>query len=145
MSRMMSPKIWYLVGIGAAALAIDGLRRWVKQQRLAAESVPVSLRSPDGYLHLNRSTLATDASISSVTTELSIAEPKPSPPAGKGGKDDLTGIKGIGPTYAKRLAAAGIVTFADLAASSPDRLREITRATPMADPGEWIAQADSRL
>ncbi|MCA9868519.1 MAG: hypothetical protein KC410_18675 [Anaerolineales bacterium] len=55
--------------------------------------------------------------------------------------DDLTEIKGIGPTFAKRLTAAGITTYAAVAASTPDYLREVTQAPPMAEPDEWIAQA----
>jgi large subunit ribosomal protein L21 len=54
----------------------------------------------------------------------------------------LTEIKGIGPVFAKRLAEAGITTFAALAEASPEHLREVTKAT--ADPDEWIAQACRR-
>jgi predicted flap endonuclease-1-like 5' DNA nuclease len=39
------------------------------------------------------------------------------PPAAKSGPDDLTKVKGIGPVYAKRLAAAGFETFAGLASA----------------------------
>lgn len=65
------------------------------------------------------------------------------PPLQQSGKpDDLTTIKGIGPTYAKRLREAGITTFAALATQSPDYLAEVTRATgSAADPVEWIAEA----
>ncbi len=58
-------------------------------------------------------------------------------------KDDLTQINGIGPTYAKRLHAAGITTFAQLAAQDADRLREITKIKEWqaADPADWITTA----
>lgn len=56
--------------------------------------------------------------------------------------DDLTRIKGIGPAFALRLQEAGIGTFAAVAATSPQRLREITGAAPwQADPQAWIMQA----
>lgn len=65
------------------------------------------------------------------------------PPLAQSGKpDDLTTIKGIGPTYAKRLREAGITSFAALATQSPEHLAEVTRATgSAADPVEWIAEA----
>lgn len=55
--------------------------------------------------------------------------------------DDLTQIKGIGPTYAKRLKDAGLVTYSDIASSSEDQLRQVTKAATMTDVNEWIAQA----
>lgn len=57
------------------------------------------------------------------------------------GVDDLTQIKGIGPTYARRLLDAGIVTYSDIASSSEDQLRQVTKAATMTDVNEWIAQA----
>jgi predicted flap endonuclease-1-like 5' DNA nuclease len=57
--------------------------------------------------------------------------------------DDLTQIKGIGPTYAKRLQAAGIDTYAALASTAPDQLRSISQATGQAANTEfWIEQAE---
>jgi predicted flap endonuclease-1-like 5' DNA nuclease len=56
--------------------------------------------------------------------------------------DDLTAINGIGPTFAKRLKEAGILTYNDLAALTSDQLREITKAADwQANPEEWILQA----
>lgn len=57
--------------------------------------------------------------------------------------DDLTRIKGIGPTYAARLQAAGISTFQQLSKTSPDRLREITKIRDWQQPGvaEWLVEA----
>ncbi len=57
--------------------------------------------------------------------------------------DDLTQIDGIGPTFARRLAEAGVTTFAQLAALSPEEAREITHVTVQSDPADWIAEAQS--
>lgn len=61
------------------------------------------------------------------------------------GKDQLLIINGIGPTYARRLKDAGIVTVADLARQTPERLREILRlkTSSLADPTAWIAEAQA--
>lgn len=69
------------------------------------------------------------------------ATPKATPPP----KDRLEDIRGIGPVYASRLQAAGIRTFADLAARTPDDLIQILgpRRVPV-DLEEWIAEARSR-
>jgi predicted flap endonuclease-1-like 5' DNA nuclease len=54
----------------------------------------------------------------------------------------LQSIRGIGPVYARRLHAAGIHTFTDLLAASPEQLRQITGAAPwQGEPEIWIAQA----
>jgi small subunit ribosomal protein S2 len=58
--------------------------------------------------------------------------------------DDLEMIEGIGPKIAGVLKAAGIVTFADLAAADTSRLAEILEQEPnlrLADPGTWPEQA----
>lgn len=59
--------------------------------------------------------------------------------------DDLEAINGIGATYARRLRAAGIQTFADLASRTPEELLEAAKAQPwQADPADWIAQAEDK-
>jgi predicted flap endonuclease-1-like 5' DNA nuclease len=57
--------------------------------------------------------------------------------------DDLTRLEGIGPTYARRLRAAGITTFAQLAAADEATLSEIIGAPAWRQPnfGDWITQA----
>jgi predicted flap endonuclease-1-like 5' DNA nuclease len=58
--------------------------------------------------------------------------------------DNLELIEGIGPKIAAALTAAGIVTFADLAAADTSRLAEILQQEPnlrSADPGTWSEQA----
>ena len=63
------------------------------------------------------------------------------PPRG----DLLEDIVGIGEVFAGRLRAAGIGSFAELAASSPERIRQIVghRAPLSGEPiSSWIKQAD---
>lgn len=56
--------------------------------------------------------------------------------------DDLTIIKGIGPTFASRLEDAGVDSYRKLADLSPDELKEITHVADwQGDPREWINQA----
>jgi large subunit ribosomal protein L21 len=63
-------------------------------------------------------------------------------PAPRLAEDDLEVINGIGPVFARRLQAAGVRTFADLAGASPERLLEIVEATPgLADTDSWREQA----
>ncbi|MFD1341283.1 50S ribosomal protein L21 [Litorisediminicola beolgyonensis] len=53
----------------------------------------------------------------------------------EGAADDLTQINGVGPAAAKKLAEAGITTFAQLAAVDADTF-EATKVKP-----EWVEQA----
>lgn len=56
--------------------------------------------------------------------------------------DDLTIINGIGPTFAKRLTAAGITTYQDLAEASPAHIKEVAKlADWQANPEDWITAA----
>jgi predicted flap endonuclease-1-like 5' DNA nuclease len=62
------------------------------------------------------------------------------------GQDQLEEIRGIGPVFATRLKAAGIRTFAELAALTPERIVEIvtpdnTAENNLIDPQDWIRQA----
>jgi small subunit ribosomal protein S16 len=59
--------------------------------------------------------------------------------------DDLTKIEGIGPKIAEALQAAGIATFAQLAESNPEKIKEVLDAAEgnfaAHDPGTWPQQA----
>jgi predicted flap endonuclease-1-like 5' DNA nuclease len=57
--------------------------------------------------------------------------------------DDLTRVHGIGPRYAALLTAAGIVSFDDLAAATPEQLRDVIKPSPMQQINfaSWSAQA----
>lgn len=60
--------------------------------------------------------------------------------------DDLTVIKGIGPTTARKLETLGIRTFADLAAADPEDLatRLASRPVTAERVRTWIAEAKTR-
>jgi predicted flap endonuclease-1-like 5' DNA nuclease len=63
-------------------------------------------------------------------------------PAARAAADDLEIINGIGPVFARRLQGAGVRTFSDLLAASPERLLEIVQSSPgLADPDSWREQA----
>jgi large subunit ribosomal protein L17 len=61
------------------------------------------------------------------------------------GSDDLTIIEGIGPKAAEVLVAAGITTFAELAATDADKVKEIltvsTARVGHLDPTTWAQQS----
>lgn len=68
--------------------------------------------------------------------------PRPEAPAAETPADPLQEIRGIGDVFARRLRAAGIRTFADLAALTPDEARALAQARPwQADTADWIEQA----
>jgi predicted flap endonuclease-1-like 5' DNA nuclease len=73
-------------------------------------------------------------------------EARPQAPVEPAGPDDLKRIEGIGPKISSVLQAAGIATFAQLAATDVGRLAQILeeespRLRRLADPGTWPEQA----
>ncbi len=84
------------------------------------------------------------------TEEVSAAPAAPEAKAAKATKaaktgDDLVIIEGIGPKAAEVLVAAGITTFAELANTSAEKVKEILMATDAKvshlDPTTWAQQA----
>lgn len=79
-----------------------------------------------------------------VATATKPAVAKKSTTVSKG--DDLRKVEGIGPKIAELFNAAGINTFAELAATSAERLKEILTEGGSAfashDPGTWPKQAE---
>jgi len=76
-----------------------------------------------------------------VPVEVKAKAPEPPPVP-----DNLKRIEGIGPRYSSVLQAAGIMTYAQLAAASPDGLDQILEAEDprlarLADPTSWHEQA----
>jgi predicted flap endonuclease-1-like 5' DNA nuclease len=89
---------------------------------------------------LQSETEVADASPAQPVTETiktAPAEPQPAPP------DDLKRIEGIGPKISSLLQDAGITTFAQLAITGAERLREILDAANIriANPTTWPEQA----
>lgn len=75
-----------------------------------------------------------------------VIETVPAPKAvATAGTDDLTIIEGIGPKAAEVLVAAGITTFAELAAADADKVKEILTASTARvghlDPTTWAQQS----
>ncbi len=72
------------------------------------------------------------------------AKPKKAKKVAEG--DDLKLIEGIGPKIADLLINAGVITFADLAATSTEKVKEILEAAgsryTMHDPATWAEQAE---
>ena len=70
----------------------------------------------------------------------------PSSSAAQGGSDDLTAIKGIGPAIARKLEAAGVRSFADLAAADPNDLADKIASRPVTAERvrTWISDAQKR-
>ena len=75
--------------------------------------------------------------------ELSLDADAPAPGVAAYANDDLTRVHGIGRKYADLLTAAGIVSFDDLVAATPDQLRDIIRPSAMQQINfaSWSAQA----
>src|SRR6185503_7786345 len=87
-------------------------------------------------------TVATDA-VETVTAEV-VEQPKAKSSSKK--QDDLTKIEGIGPKAAEALQEGGIKTFAKMAKSTPEELKEILEKSGghfnALDPGTWPQQAE---
>ena len=71
--------------------------------------------------------------------------PKAAPAkAASGAGDDLTKLKGVGPAYAKKLNEAGITSFAQISALTPEgvsELEEKLNASGRVERDGWIEQA----
>jgi predicted flap endonuclease-1-like 5' DNA nuclease len=93
-------------------------------------------------------TAASAAAAQRAATAVPPATPKPVAPAATVAPkvppvtQDLTKVEGVGPKVAAALSAAGITSYAQLAAATPDQLRAILAdAGISADPGTWPEQA----
>lgn len=78
-----------------------------------------------------------------VAVAVKAAAPAPAAPAAK--NDDLKKIEGVGPAIEKLLHAAGITTFAGMAATAPEKIKEVLVEAGSRfgfhDPTTWPQQA----
>jgi predicted flap endonuclease-1-like 5' DNA nuclease len=71
-----------------------------------------------------------------------VAAAKPAAPAAPAAPSDLTKIEGIGPATADALAAAGITSYSQLVAMTPDQIKAVlSKAGLSGDPTTWPKQA----
>ncbi len=89
---------------------------------------------------------AAEAQKATVAEKAAPAQAGPAAPVVPAEPDDLTRLEGIGPKIAAVLQAAGITTFAQLADSEVDQIKQILegsdpRLARLADPSTWPRQA----
>jgi predicted flap endonuclease-1-like 5' DNA nuclease len=84
----------------------------------------------------------TETETAAAETETDTAETEPTEPDGPDDSPSVEEIKGIGPTYAERLRAAGIDTVADLAGADPDAVAEAAETSETRVSG-WIERAQA--
>jgi predicted flap endonuclease-1-like 5' DNA nuclease len=125
------------VGGGAAGWGVTQSQIRHVEERLDQQSAQTAAYQAEAE-RLQTALAATTADTNSVQN-MPAAEPAPA-------ADRLEVIHGIGPTFARRLNEAGIFTFADLAAQTPEQLRTIManiRASHLFNPEAWIAEAQT--
>ncbi len=121
--------------------AAEALKAEVDWPALAVEAGKVEVEAPE----LSGSAPSIGAELPSVgpglpETSVEVLAPTPGAKA-----DDLARIRGIGPKFAAQLSAAGITSFAALAASDPAHLRAVINAPEwrQVDYGAWVAEAQT--
>jgi len=122
------------IGVGLSQRQVRAIQEQLNAQRAYAEAtqaekarIQAELRNREANLNDLQSKLATQV---------------PTQP------DRLEDIRGIGKVLAQRLNAAGVYTFADLAAQTPEQLRTIigtARNAPLMNLEEWITEARQRV
>jgi large subunit ribosomal protein L20 len=88
---------------------------------------------------------ATNPQKAAIVASVPVAKPAAAPKAKKAEGDDLKIIEGIGPKIAELFIAAGVSTFAQLAETSVERMKEVLLGGGSRyanhDPGTWAQQA----
>lgn len=112
---------------------------WLYRQRREVSPTPLMVardrrRLPEAAPESARAAIASAKPAAPESARAAMAPVKPATP------DDLESISGIGPVTARRFNDAGITTFAQLAALTPEGLRQISD-TGRWNPADWIEEA----
>lgn len=126
--------------VGGGAVGVGAVRGQVRQVREKLEQqIAQTVAAQAEAAHIQAILTGKEAHLA----ELLQAQLTATPPS-----DNLEAIRGIGQVMAQRLNAAGIYTFAALAAQTPQQLRTIIgtgRSAAMMNPEAWIAEAQQRV
>jgi large subunit ribosomal protein L17 len=101
----------------------DGTKKTTRRSRRGAGGAKKTEGAEDTDATAEVVEDATEEVKAEVVEEKVAEKAAPAPKAAKA--DDLTKIEGVGPKIAETLAAAGLVSFADVAASTPEAISEI--------------------
>ena len=121
--------------VNAAALLL-ALLPSTKKAFLPAPPSPAQVKSAQAQVQA--SATQAKATATAATAATVAAAPKPAPVV----KEDLTKIEGIGPKTQEALYAAGVTSYAQLAAMTPAQISAIlTKSGLSGDPTTWSKQA----
>ncbi len=127
----MRGKITALVAAVAAAAAATSVAKWVRDRRDDELDLEVS-RAP--------SPARKDAAPAAAASEAAASSP-----TADGAADDLTAVKGLGKVKAAKLVAAGVTSYAQIAAWTDEDIAEMGLVSNTS-PGQikredWVGQA----
>jgi predicted flap endonuclease-1-like 5' DNA nuclease len=142
MARVLLLLLGILVFLFGGLLALALLLWWLltrSPKKQKADAIEIELPRPAAA-----ALSAEEASVAPEPAQPAVVESQPAEEAAK--PDDLKRIEGIGPKIASVLQAAGITTFAQLAATEPGRIEQILEARDprlrrLANPATWPEQA----
>jgi predicted flap endonuclease-1-like 5' DNA nuclease len=133
-----------LADLREARLELEELRKQVKGRDTHIAEQRAQLAERDASLETLRQQAADhEVAIAELRKQLAEQQSRVAEPAPVG--DDLKRIKGIGPGFERTLKAAGITTFAAIAAWTPEdiqRIATLLNTQPgRLEKGDWIGQA----
>lgn len=119
-----------LLKLVLAFLVVAAVIAWLRQKLVPATPMAMPEPQPEP----------------ATTTPERVEEPEPSPPLAEEPPvaDDLTVIKGIGPTYRSRLADQDVTSFSQLIAADTDALAAAVDASA-SQVESWQEEARTRL